>query len=337
MTPAADKTAPLVSVVTPVYNGEPYLRACIESVLEQSYDNWDYTIVDNCSTDRSRAIAQEYAAANALIKVRSNERFVGAVENHNRAFRSISAGAKYCKLLSADDWMYPECVAKLVDLAERHPSVGIVGSYSANGDGVRWGGLPLGQEVLPGREAIRRYLLGELDGFWAPSAVLYRASLVRAADAFFPGSAPSADLEAWLNCLMRSDLGFVHQILSFERIHDEATTAKVSAMNSQLLDRLRILIESGPEFLSPTERERRLEEQLSGYFDVLGEACFNFREREFWRLHKEGLDALGYSIYSPRLAKAIGAKFLDLTLNPKATTEKVVRRAKSRRRGIRAR
>ena len=68
---------------------------------------------------------------------------------------------------------------------------------------------------------------------------------------------------------------------------------------------------------------------------MLAVGCFNFRDREFWRLHKEGLDELGYSIYNPRFAKAIVAKFLDLTLNPKATTEKIVRRVKSRRRGVR--
>ena len=81
--------------------------------------------------------------------------------------------------------------------------------------------LPLGEECSAGREAARSYLLGAIDSFWTPSTVLYRASLVRATDAFFPGSAPSADLEACLNCLKQSDLGFVHQILSFERVHDE--------------------------------------------------------------------------------------------------------------------
>lgn len=324
-----------MSVVTPVFNGAKYLRPCIESLLAQSYDRWDYTIVDNCSTDGSLAIAQEYAQAHSQINVRTNEEFVGAVASHNRAFRAISPDAKYCKLLSADDWMYPECISKLVDLAERHPSVGIVGSYSASELGVRPVDLPLGEEVFAGGEAARLYLLGAADSFWTPSTVLYRASMVRAKDAFFPGSAPSADLEACLNCLREGDLGFVHQILSFERIHDEATTARVRAMNSQLLDRMRILTELGPEFLTPAEQEQRLDEQLTRYFDVLAVGCFNLRDREFWRLHKRGLNELGYSIYNPRFAKAIVAKFLDLTLNPKATTEKIVRRVKTRGREVR--
>jgi glycosyltransferase involved in cell wall biosynthesis len=328
--------SPLVSVVTPVFNGAKYLRACVESVLGQTYQNWDYTIVDNCSTDRSLEIAQEFAAEHSQITVKINDRFVGAIENHNRAFRSISPDAKYCKLLSADDWIYPECISKLVDLAESRPSVGIVGSYSANATGVRWGNVPLDDDVLPGREAARLYLLGAIESFWTPSTVLYRASLVRSSDPFFPGSRPSADLEACLNCLKQGDLGFVHQILSFERIHDEAMTTKVREMNSQLLDRLRILIETGPEFLTSDELECRLEEQLSDYYGVLAVGCFNLRDREFWRLHKDGLGELGYSIYNPKFAKAVVARLLDLTLNPKATTEKILRRMKSSQRGKQA-
>ena len=137
-----------MSVVTPVFNGAKYLRACIESVLAQTYDSWDYTIVDNCSTDGSLAIAHEYADGTPRSTSRATSNSSGLIENHNRAFRSISPDAKYCKLLSADDWMYPECISKLVDLAERHPSVGIVGSYAANATGVRRGDLPLCEEVL---------------------------------------------------------------------------------------------------------------------------------------------------------------------------------------------
>jgi glycosyltransferase involved in cell wall biosynthesis len=329
--PALPETSPLVSIVTPVYNGAKYLRACIESVLAQTYPNWDYTIVDNRSTDRSLGIAQEYAAAHPQIVVETNEQFVDAIQNHNRAFRSISADAKYCKLLCADDWMYPECISKLVDVAERNPSVGVVGSYAANVQGVRWGNLPLDEEVFAGRDAIRAYLLGEAESFWTPSTVLYRASLIRSSDPFFPGSAPSADLEGCLNCLKQSDLGFVHQILSFERIHPGATTTTVGDMNSQLLDRLRILTELGHDFLTPGEYERRLKDQLSEYYAMLAVGCFNFRDREFWTLHKEGLRDLGYSIYNPGFANAIVAKLFDLLLNPKATTEKVIGRVKGRK------
>ena len=64
--------SPLVSVVTPVYNGERFLRECIESVLAQTYQHWDYTIVDNSSTDQTSEIAREYAARDSRIRVLRN-------------------------------------------------------------------------------------------------------------------------------------------------------------------------------------------------------------------------------------------------------------------------
>ena len=109
---------PLVSVVTPVFNGEQYLRECIESVIVQSYTNWDYTIVNNCSTDGTLDIAQEYAAKDRRIRIHNNPSFVRVIENHNIAFRQISPASKYCKPLAADDMILPDCLDKMVRLAE---------------------------------------------------------------------------------------------------------------------------------------------------------------------------------------------------------------------------
>jgi glycosyltransferase involved in cell wall biosynthesis len=87
---------PLVSVVTPVYNGEAYLAECIESVLGQTYKNFEYIIVNNCSKDRSLDIALAYAKRDSRVRVHNNEKFVGVIENHNIAFSLISPAAKYC-------------------------------------------------------------------------------------------------------------------------------------------------------------------------------------------------------------------------------------------------
>jgi len=311
-----------------VFNGERFLAECIESVLAQSYPHWDYTIVDNCSTDRTLEIASKYAALDPRITVRTNEAFVPAIANHNIAFRSISPGSTYCKLLSADDWMYAECLEKLVALAERNPAVGIVGSYSINVHGIKWTGLPHDRSVFDGRDVCRRFLLGDIDTFWVPSTVLYRSALVRASDPFYPRAAPSADLEACLRCLGISDFGFVHQILSYERVHDEAVSELVRGHRTYLLDRIEVLKEYGPMHLTATEYRDRLDALMNDYYgNVLANALFNRREGEFWKLHQRRLAALGYPMFGVRLGKAVGAKLLDLAFNPKQTIQKMVRRA----------
>jgi len=121
---------PLVSVITPVYNEADHLAECIESVLAQSYQNWDYTIVNNCSTDGSLGIARRYAAQDRRIRVHDNQEFLAALPNHNFALRQISASSKYCKVVLGDDWIFPECLEKMVAVAEEHPSVGIVSGYA---------------------------------------------------------------------------------------------------------------------------------------------------------------------------------------------------------------
>src|SRR5262245_33791133 len=125
---------PLVSVVTPVYNAAEYLQECIESVRAQTYQNWDYTIVDNCSTDGSAAIARRYAAMDSRIRVCRNAHFLPAIPNHNAALREISTASKYCKVVFGDDWLFPECLQRMVVVAEAHPSVGIVGAYCLEGE-----------------------------------------------------------------------------------------------------------------------------------------------------------------------------------------------------------
>ena len=120
---------PLVSVLTPVYNGEKYLAECIESVLAQTYQNWEYCIVNNCSTDRTLEIAQSYADKDKRIRIHNNVEFVGCDPNGNIAFRQISPESKYCKVVHADDWIFPECIMKMVELAEANPRVAIVGAY----------------------------------------------------------------------------------------------------------------------------------------------------------------------------------------------------------------
>src|SRR5256885_10350008 len=111
-------TKPVVSVVTPVYNGAEYLVECIKSVINQPYENWEYVIVDNCSTDGTLEIARNYEALDSRIRVVTPNMFVGLVESGNRSLRKISPESKYTKVLHADDWLFPECLERMVELSE---------------------------------------------------------------------------------------------------------------------------------------------------------------------------------------------------------------------------
>src|SRR4029453_14575342 len=108
------KTGPLVSVVTPVYNSGEFLRECIESVLSQTYENWEDTLPNNASTDGTLDIAEEYRRRDSRIRVFSNETLLPNIASHNKAFGLISENSKYCKVVSGDDWIYSECLEKMI-------------------------------------------------------------------------------------------------------------------------------------------------------------------------------------------------------------------------------
>lgn len=147
---------PLVAVLTPVYNGEKYLAECIESVLTQTYSRWEYIIVNNCSTDGTLEIAQRYASQDNRIRVHNNDEFLTVIQNHNHAFRLMSAESRYCKVLQADDWLFRDCLEKMVEVAEQNPTVGLVGSYRLDDKRVNCDGLPYPSTVVPGRESAGR-------------------------------------------------------------------------------------------------------------------------------------------------------------------------------------
>ena len=110
---------PLVSVVVPFYNTSKYLRECIESVLGQSYRNFELILQDNASDDGSTEIAVELAGRDERVKYFRLESLVPQVPNYNLALRRISAESAFCKIVQADDWIDPECLRSMVEAAQR--------------------------------------------------------------------------------------------------------------------------------------------------------------------------------------------------------------------------
>lgn len=105
----------------PVFNGERFVEAAIESILHQTESDFELIISDNASSDRTGEICQVYAARDPRIRYRRNKRNLGAAENYNRVFRAASG--RYFKWASHDDICAPEFLQRCVDVLERDPGV----------------------------------------------------------------------------------------------------------------------------------------------------------------------------------------------------------------------
>ena len=322
--------APLVTILTPVYNGAEYLRECIESVLAQTYGHFEYVIVNNCSTDGTLDIAREYARRDRRIRIHNNERFVRVAENYNIAFRQMSPQSKYCKPVASDDLLLPECVERMISVAEAHPTVGIVGAhglYSEAERGVSCNGVPYGTPVVPGRVLGRAYLLEQGPAvFGSATFLLYLSDLLRSRYAFFNESEIHSDSEASLEAMERYDFGFVHQILTFTRVRAGSLTSLSQDINTYQPYRLYVVQRYGPKYLTRVELQRQTRQCLRHYYDYLGRQVGRRRGKDFWKFHRAKLAAVGRRLSRARLAAAVLRRALLLALNPQASAAKLARR-----------
>ena len=323
------ETAPLVTVLTPVYNGAAYLAECIESVLNQTYTNFEYVIVNNRSTDETLRVAQEYAARDPRIRVHDNETFVPVIENHNIAFGLMSPQAKYCKVVSGDDFIFPSCIERQVALAEQHPSVGLVGCYQLSGSVIRWQGFRYPKAVVRGAELCRDVFLRRDPsfGFGSPTSLMYRADLVRRQRDFYPDPSPHSDTSACFRMLRDADFGFVYEVLSYERVHDETQSWASAGLNRYASAYINDLKRYGPWYLSESELQQRTHEEVADYDRFLAANVGRWRDPKFWNYHRDRRQELGIPIRLGAVLRAGAANAVRHLLNPERTFRKLAGRA----------
>lgn len=164
--------SPAVSVLIPVYNAERYIAEAVESILAQTFADFELLIVDDGSTDSSLFIVEAYARRDDRIRVTSRKN-CGIVATRNELL-SKSIG-QYCALLDADDIALPERLSHQVRYMEQHPHVVVVGSRVLLIDS---DGEPIHEMAdLFTHEQIDRQHLEGITQIYHPSAMLRREAV----------------------------------------------------------------------------------------------------------------------------------------------------------------
>ncbi len=114
-----------VTVTIPTWNRSRLVRDAIDSVLSQTFSDWDLVVLDNASTDDTVAMVEAYA--DPRIRLIRHEQNMGLVKNVNSALKA-GAESRYTALLMSDDVMYPTNLERKVDFLDRHPEAGMVHS-----------------------------------------------------------------------------------------------------------------------------------------------------------------------------------------------------------------
>lgn len=206
----------LVSIVTPLYNSSIYLENTIQSVLAQTYQNWEMIMVDDCSNDRSLEIAENFAAKDDRIRVIKLDKNSGAATTRNRAIND--ARGRFIAFLDSDDLWHPNKLEYQIEFMLRE-SIAI--SYTAyqkiNEVGEVFGimGVPIKVNY---KQLLKTCVIGCLTTIYDTEKI---------GKVLMPTDTKREDFATWLNILKRVDYAYgLTQPLAQYRVYANQNSSK---------------------------------------------------------------------------------------------------------------
>ncbi len=278
-------SVPAISVLVTAYNREQLIAASIDSVLGQTFGDFEVIVVDDHSTDRTAAVAAEAARRDPRVRVFVNERNLGQFPNRNHAAQL--ARAPLLKFHDSDDLMYPHCLQVMVGMMESEPSA-VFGLSS----GWHWPGGPCPMLLTP-RMAYQREYLGAGMFMCGPAGAIFRT------DGFhqlggFPDDGVASDYLFWLSACARVNVLLLPADLFWYRIHSAQVFQSVEAQADGARSfgaAWRALLAPGCP-LTPDEREQAKRNRV---YHLASRTLHDLR-RGRWKMARQRLAGSGVSI-----------------------------------------
>ncbi len=203
---------PVISLLMPAYDRQDYIAPSIESVLAQTYGDWELIIVDDCSHDDTVQVAKSYEARDSRIRVVACDANLGQFANRNRALKY--ARGPLVKFHDSDDILYPHCLATMASILESEPAADF-----ALTSGWNWPGGPCPMLLTP-RLLYQREFLGSGIFFAGPSCGLFRRHVFDAVGGF-PELGVGSDSIFWLRTCAKFSAVLTPADLFWYRVHPD--------------------------------------------------------------------------------------------------------------------
>ena len=213
----------LVSIIVPVYNAERFLEETINSVLNQSYNNWELLLINDCSKDDSKKIYDKYKS-DKRIKWFDQEKNGGAALARNKGIE-LSQGKFLC-FLDADDLWEKEKLEKQINfMTEKDCAFSFTGYEFASESGEPNGTKVFIPEKINYKKALKNTTI------WT-STVMFDMSKLSKDDIYMPNVRRGQDTATWWKVLKKIDYAYgLNQILSFyRRTNDSLSSNKFKAL-----------------------------------------------------------------------------------------------------------
>lgn len=232
---------PKVSVIIPNYNHARYLAQRIQSVLNQTFTDFEVLVLDDCSTDQSMAVITDFASRDSRIKIVENSENSGSTFAQWNKGVSLANG-EYIWIAESDDYCEPVLLEKLVHILDDHPNVGIAFAQSTivdeNGNTVnsfnenykfiyksdRW----KHDFLVNGKTEVADYLIFS-NTIPNASGALMRKSVYQKAGGAETGWRLNGDWFFYVKMLLISDLAYVAEHLNYFRMHPQTQRQRANA------------------------------------------------------------------------------------------------------------
>jgi glycosyltransferase involved in cell wall biosynthesis len=207
-----------ILVFVPTYNAEKYLRECLDSVLNQTFQDWECVISDNASTDKSVEIAREYENKDSRFRVLTHEKNTGAANNWNRAKENNKSFAT--KILCADDYLMIDALKKQLNILKRNKTAIVFSErYIIFPNGKKLHPrLPIYASNISFNDAFKYYINLGRNIFGEPVTALFRTDLFVKSEGFYPKFEYSLDTSGYMAIARGHDVTFDKSIVGVFRV-----------------------------------------------------------------------------------------------------------------------
>lgn len=245
--------SPNVTVLMPVYNGEKYIREAIDSILNQTFTDFEFLIINDGSTDQSAAII--LSCLDSRVRLIQNKANMGLISSLNKGLEV--AQGKYIARMDADDISHPQRLEKQVRFLGEHLEVGVCGTWLqifSNFKKSLW-------KPPTDYSEIKSQMIFE-SVIYHPT-VMMRASLIKKNKLFYDDDFIHAeDYEFWLRCSRSFPLANIDEVLLYYRVHENQVSKENDCIKKHNADRIR-KIQLNEIGLYPSLKQMELHRSIS--------------------------------------------------------------------------
>lgn len=206
---------PEISIIIPTYNYAHFLPLAIDSILNQTYKNYEIIVVDDGSTDNTQQVIKKYLKKINYIRHKTNK---GISEAMNTGIRA--AKSKYINITQADDIMLPAFLNEEIKIL-KNGNAGIVYSPALI---INENGETTNKQIIPKTKYANSYISLIVFNYIFLGTVLFKKDLLKNTGLFNTKMAQYEDWNLWLKISNTSNIGFVNKYLTAHRVHNKTLT-----------------------------------------------------------------------------------------------------------------